>query len=101
MLIPATAAEMALEEVSEATPYATHHHYAHDNGDVKGKGKDKESVVSSNRSGNGTGKGKAIRNPNAIGNEAGTSKWREMEEIVRSETVVYPSWDRYIVRRIN
>ncbi|KAG5646497.1 hypothetical protein DXG03_003262 [Asterophora parasitica] len=28
------------------------------------------------------------------------SKIREMEEIMKTETVVYPSWDRYIVRRV-
>ena len=97
VLIPATTAEMALEEPGAATPGATRHHHSHDNGDMEGKGKDKEKV-NSDAYGSGNRKGKAIRNSSAIGKEAGKSKWREMEEIVRSETVVYPSWDRYIIR---
>jgi hypothetical protein len=103
VLIPATAAEMALEGSDEATYHSAYHH-AHDGRDVKGKGKDKEKANwNGNWNGNGNGKGKAIANPTAIGSkeEAGKSKWRELDEIVRSETVVYPGWDRYIIRRMD
>jgi len=82
VLIPATAAEMALERSDGATSYAA----CRDPG-VNGKGKEKEKSAR-----NGNGKSKANTDPNKC-------KCRELEEIVRSETVVYPSWDRYIVRR--
>jgi hypothetical protein len=89
VLIPVTAEEMALEEHDESNNYPTHHH-----DDVgKGKGKEKEKAI---RSRNEKRK-KAVTGDK----RAGKSKWKEMEEIVRSETVVYPSWDRYIVRRMD
>jgi hypothetical protein len=93
VLIPATAAEI-LQESDEA--HAMHHHHHHH--DDKGKGKEKERANLHVKN----GKGKATANANAIeSGKSGKSKWREMEEIVRSETVVYPGWDRYIVRRVD
>jgi hypothetical protein len=89
VLIPVTAEEMALE----ANNCPTHHHRHDDMG--KGKGKGKEKAIRSE-------KRKAKANLNVTeSKKAEKSKWKEMEEIVRSETVVYPSWDRYIVRRMD
>lgn len=96
VLIPATAAELALEEHEETITRVTHH--PHDSSDItaKGKGKDKEQARTEN------GKGKVNTRPDENGSgKAEKSKWREMEEIVRSETVVYPGWDRYIVKRMD
>ena len=95
VLIPATAAEMSLQ-ASDRVTYTTAMRYQsnHDDSrDIKGKGKGKESW-STNWNGKDKGKVSSTR-------KSESSKWRELEEIVRSETIVYPAWDRYIIRRLD
>jgi RNA polymerase II-associated protein 3 len=105
VLIPATAAEMALDECDDEV-HGAQYHRMHVHGKGKGKGKDKVKTNLSSRNGDGNananGKGKVNAHSSVIDSAGNSkSKWREMEEIVRSETVVYPGWDRYIVRKVD
>lgn len=94
VLIPASAAEMALEEFGRHVKEACVHpqHWGRNGEKDKGKGKGKGNASKVTAGGTGKGKGK-------VNGKGGRSKFKEMEEIMKSETVTYPSWDRYIVRR--
>ncbi|RDB26302.1 Outer envelope protein 64, chloroplastic [Hypsizygus marmoreus] len=88
VLIPASAAELAFEEYGKqyareaaAAAGCTHPHpWGNRGSGAKGKGKE-----------SAAGKGASVNTKNI--------KVKEVEEIMRAETVVYPSWDRYIVKR--
>lgn len=94
ILIPASAAEIAFEEYGKqyareaaAASGCTHpHHPNRGAGTGKNKGKAAASAAGKRTSGNAGSK---------------NSRIREMEEIMRAETVVYPSWDRYIVKKVD
>lgn len=84
VLMPASAAEIAFEEYGkqyarEAVASCSHLHHrgAGAVGNAKNKGKRAPTVRAASKS----------------------NKFKEMEEIMKSETVVYPSWDRYVIKR--
>ncbi|GLB44776.1 putative tetratricopeptide repeats [Lyophyllum shimeji] len=93
VLIPASAAEKAFEEYGrqyarEAAAASGCAHPHHGNGNGKNKGKAAAGTAKT-----GTGK-----RPNGDARSK-NGRIREMKEIMRAETVVYPSWDRYVVKK--
>ncbi|KAG5652610.1 hypothetical protein H0H81_004392 [Sphagnurus paluster] len=84
VLVPASAAEMAFEEYGRQ--------YARECTDGSGKG--------ANGASSGSARKSTTDNWGAGVRVTKSGRIREMEEIMRTETVVYPSWDRYVVKKV-
>ena len=87
VLFPASLEDFARECLCESVE-CPHHSHLHDH-DGHGNG-----------AGNGGGKKRRDRGYNKKDETDGKcSRLREVEEIIKSETIVYPSWERYYVKR--